>query len=199
MSHADHATGFSHDTINRHLAQERMTPRMLWGQVEREIEVSPHGYVVFDDTVLNKNHSHSIELVRRQWRSAANLVRRQMRLTSHLRFCSSSREGTLIVDCNGPVFQGSGEHIKVIITATRIVDILIRIGVGAPFGVVEKIAIMTLASSIQIQGERPLFPVVKEGMGEFIPVVEIAHQVDGISPDGAWNGEVDAHFVWVGR
>lgn len=64
---ADHRTGFSHDVINRYLAREKMTPKLLWEHVNGEIVLSEKGYVVFDDTVLDKNHSRQIELVRRQW------------------------------------------------------------------------------------------------------------------------------------
>ena len=71
---AEHAQGFSHDTINRHLAQEKMTPRRLWNQVQGEIKLSPNGYIVFDDTVLDKNHAWCIELVRRQWSGNAKQV-----------------------------------------------------------------------------------------------------------------------------
>ena len=71
---ADHAQGFSHDTINRYLAQEKMTPRRLWDQVKGEIKLSPNGYIVFDDTVVDKNHSRHIALVRRQWSGNAKRV-----------------------------------------------------------------------------------------------------------------------------
>ena len=71
---AEHAQGFSHDTINRHLAQGKMTPRRLWDQVQGEIKLSPNGYIVFDDTVLDKNQAWCIELVRRQWSGNAKRV-----------------------------------------------------------------------------------------------------------------------------
>ena len=44
-----------------------MTPRLLWANVEDEIIYSANGYIVFDDTIVDKNYSHCIELVRRQW------------------------------------------------------------------------------------------------------------------------------------
>jgi hypothetical protein len=64
---ADHGEEFSHDAINRHLRGDRVTPRALWDAVAADVIVTPHGYVLFDDTVLDKNASHKIELVRRQW------------------------------------------------------------------------------------------------------------------------------------
>jgi hypothetical protein len=64
---ADHHQGFSHDLINQYLRQEKMTPRLLWDNIQAEIIYSPNGYVLFDDTIVDKNSSHYIELVRRQW------------------------------------------------------------------------------------------------------------------------------------
>lgn len=71
---ADHSPGFSHDSVNRYLKREKMTPRLLWEHVQEELIVSSDGYVVFDDTVLDKNHSRSMELVRRQWSGNAKQV-----------------------------------------------------------------------------------------------------------------------------
>ena len=65
--YADHQPGFSHDLINRQLSQDKMTPRLLWDNVRTEVVMSSNGFVLFDDTVLDKNYSHQIELVRRQW------------------------------------------------------------------------------------------------------------------------------------
>jgi hypothetical protein len=71
---ADHHQGFSHDLINHSLGQEKMTPRLLWDNVQGEIIDSPNGYVLFDDTIVDKNYSHRIELVRRQWSGNAKQV-----------------------------------------------------------------------------------------------------------------------------
>ena len=71
---ADHSQGFSHDRIKRYLEREKMTPRLLWEHVKEEVELSEEGYVVFDDTVLDHNHSRLIELVRRQWSGNAKQV-----------------------------------------------------------------------------------------------------------------------------
>lgn len=63
----EHSDKFSHDSINRLLKTEKVTPRMIWEQAQTQVVASPDGFVVFDDTVLNKKHSFKIELVRRQW------------------------------------------------------------------------------------------------------------------------------------
>lgn len=64
---ADHCEQFSHDAINRFLRGEKLTPRLVWENVAAQVVLTPTGYLVFDDTVLDKNYSHAIELVRRQW------------------------------------------------------------------------------------------------------------------------------------
>lgn len=71
---ADHSDQFSHDAINRYLDQERLTPRLVWDNVESQVIQTPDGYIVFDDTVLDKNHSFAIELVRRQYSGNAKQV-----------------------------------------------------------------------------------------------------------------------------
>lgn len=64
---ADHLQQFSHDTINRYLSGEKLTPRLLWDNVKSSIQAEAAGYLIFDDTVLDKRFSQTIELVRRQY------------------------------------------------------------------------------------------------------------------------------------
>lgn len=71
---ADHSQGFSHDMINRYLRQDKMTPRLLWDNVKDDLVPSANGFIVFDDTVLDKNYADGIELVRRQWSGNAKTV-----------------------------------------------------------------------------------------------------------------------------
>ena len=71
---ADHCEQFSHDAINRYLRGERITPRLVWENVAGQVVATPQGYVVFDDTVLDKHASFAIELVRRQYRGNAKAV-----------------------------------------------------------------------------------------------------------------------------
>lgn len=51
-----------------------MTSALIWEHVEGDITPSTHGCIVFDDSVLDKNHSHSIEMVRRQYSGNAHVV-----------------------------------------------------------------------------------------------------------------------------
>ncbi|MEP0914962.1 hypothetical protein NDI45_29125 [Leptolyngbya sp. GB1-A1] len=63
---AEHLQQFSHDTINRYLSGEKLTPRLLWENVKALLAPDAGGYLIFDDTVLDKRFGQSIELVRRQ-------------------------------------------------------------------------------------------------------------------------------------
>ncbi|MGH2414475.1 MAG: IS701 family transposase [Microcystaceae cyanobacterium] len=64
---ADHTKDMSHDRINRLLRRENVKPSELWRSVQPELIPSERGYVIFDDTVLDKRFSSKIEAVRRQW------------------------------------------------------------------------------------------------------------------------------------
>jgi len=73
-NYADHSEKFSHDMVNRYLAEEVIRPRLVWENVQAQVEPSPYGFLVFDDTVLDKNYSHKIELVRKQYSGNAHGV-----------------------------------------------------------------------------------------------------------------------------
>lgn len=51
---ADHSEKFSHDAINRYLRGERITPRLVWDNIEGQVIRTSKGYIVFDDTVLER-------------------------------------------------------------------------------------------------------------------------------------------------
>ena len=72
-NYADHTQEeMSHDAINRYLRSEKLTPRLVWENVRAQIVPSIHGYVVFDDTVLDKNFSHKIAMVQRHYSGNAH-------------------------------------------------------------------------------------------------------------------------------
>lgn len=64
---AEHLESWSHDTINRYLKGEKLTPRLLFEQLEPMIEQDSEAYLIFDDTVLDKSFGPKIEVVRKQW------------------------------------------------------------------------------------------------------------------------------------
>jgi len=71
---AEHSSKFSHDKINGFLRGEKITPRLIWENVESQLITSKSAYLIFDDTVLDKNFSFKIELVRRQYSGNAKKV-----------------------------------------------------------------------------------------------------------------------------
>lgn len=52
---ADHLEPVSHDRVNRYLRQEKLTPRLLWDNVKHLLLENENAYVIFDDTVLDKD------------------------------------------------------------------------------------------------------------------------------------------------
>jgi hypothetical protein len=64
---AEHLKSFSHDTINRYLKGETLTPRLLFEQVQPLLEPDPKARLIFDDTVLDKSFGPKIEVARKQW------------------------------------------------------------------------------------------------------------------------------------
>ena len=81
---AEHLQQFSHDAINRYLSGEKLTPRLLWEKVKPLICADTAGYLIFDDTVLDKRFSESIDLVRRQYSGNEHRVIRGIGLISCL-------------------------------------------------------------------------------------------------------------------
>ena len=71
---ADQLEGLTHDNVRYFLKTSHFTPRQLWQQVRPQVVLSARGYVLFDDTVLDKHHSRRIALVRRQYSGNAHGV-----------------------------------------------------------------------------------------------------------------------------
>ncbi len=79
---ADHIDNFSHDTINRYLRDQKITPSLLWDNVKHQLQVHKHAYLIFDDTVLDKRYAKKIELTRRQYSGNEHRVLRGIGLVS---------------------------------------------------------------------------------------------------------------------
>ena len=69
---ADRVNGLSHDAVNRFLCNEKLTARMIWEHVQGDIIPSDNGCLVFDDSILDKGHSHCIEMVKLQYSGNAH-------------------------------------------------------------------------------------------------------------------------------
>jgi hypothetical protein len=73
-NYAEHTEKFSHDMANRYLAGDEIRPRLAWENVREQVVLSQYGFIVFDDTVIDKDYSRQIELVRRQYSGNAHGV-----------------------------------------------------------------------------------------------------------------------------
>ena len=54
------------------MSREQLRPRLTWENVQAQVVQTPKGYIVFDDTVVDKNFSYEIEVVRRQYSGNAH-------------------------------------------------------------------------------------------------------------------------------
>ena len=59
-------TDMAHDSISRWLSSSDFTPSELWNQT-KELVDRKTGYLVIDDTLLDKRYSHDIELAKKQY------------------------------------------------------------------------------------------------------------------------------------
>ena len=68
------SSGFSHDQVTRFLKHSKLSPRIIRDKALSEIPLTPHGFVLFDDTVIDKDFSFEIEMVRSQYSGNAHDV-----------------------------------------------------------------------------------------------------------------------------
>ncbi|MDE0555047.1 MAG: transposase, partial [Candidatus Poribacteria bacterium] len=71
---AAHSETFSHDQINRYLAKDRLKPRCIWEEVKADVVQMPDGYIIFDDTTIEKKHAAQIALAKHQYSGNARKV-----------------------------------------------------------------------------------------------------------------------------
>jgi hypothetical protein len=88
---ADHLKRCSHDTINLFLKSEKITSRMLWEQVKLVIQTDKGGYLLFDDTVIDKRFAPKIELTRRQYSGNEKLTGNSRDWSSYLHLYQSKK------------------------------------------------------------------------------------------------------------
>jgi hypothetical protein len=71
---ADHLDGLDHNSVYRYLKHEKLTLRLIWEKAKQTLVQSPDGYLIFDDTVVDKSYSFEIEGARRQYSGNAHGV-----------------------------------------------------------------------------------------------------------------------------
>ena len=92
---------------------------MVWEKVEGQIEPSEKGYVIFDDTVLDKNHSRQIEPARRQWSGNAKRVIRGIGVVNCL-YVNPETDRSWVIDYRVYDPEGDGktkiDHLREMLT-----------------------------------------------------------------------------------
>lgn len=66
-NYGNHNEKHSHDALNRWMKRHKACSNHVWEHVKGDIEYCDTGFLVFDDTVLDKSYSRNIELARRQY------------------------------------------------------------------------------------------------------------------------------------
>jgi putative transposase len=59
-------TALSHDAVSRWLATHKLTPKMVWQRSQTMVQKET-GYLIFDDTILDKPYAREIPLVKTQY------------------------------------------------------------------------------------------------------------------------------------
>lgn len=63
----------AHDSVSRWLSNTQFTPSDLWSEVKRLVDVKT-GYLIGDDTVLDKKHSRCNELAKKQYSGSVHEI-----------------------------------------------------------------------------------------------------------------------------
>lgn len=66
-NYAEHIDQFSHDMANQYLAEDEVRPRTIWENIKAQVIQTSYGFILFDDTVIDKSFSREMELVRSQY------------------------------------------------------------------------------------------------------------------------------------
>lgn len=69
---SDHKEKLDENSVYRFLKKHRFTPAMVWEKAKTVIKTDEGGYILFDDTVLNKNFSFKIDGMRSQYSGNAH-------------------------------------------------------------------------------------------------------------------------------
>ena len=91
---AQYKEDISHDSYNRYLANEKLSPRILWEHVESQISTSKNGFIIYDDTVLDKSYANAIDLARYQYSGNSKEVIKWYRC-SECNLCQSGYRAVL--------------------------------------------------------------------------------------------------------
>ena len=107
--------------VKLYLERNRLTASNVWSQVKADIIESDDGYLVFDDTVLDKSHSRRIESVRWQYSGNAHKVIRGIGLVNCI-YVNPETKQFWVIDFRifDPEKDGKGkvDHVAEMLTNT---------------------------------------------------------------------------------
>ena len=107
--------------VKLYLERNRLTASNVWSQVKADIIESDDGYLVFDDTVLDKSHSRRIESVRWQFSGNAHKVIRGIGLVNCI-YVNPETKQFWVIDFRifDPEKDGKGkvDHVAEMLTNT---------------------------------------------------------------------------------
>ncbi len=128
---AEHLAGLTHDNVQYFLKTRHFTARQLWQQRQGELVASARGYVLFDDTVLDKSPSRKIELVRRQYSGNAHGLIKGIGLVNCV-YVNPETEQFWLIDYRlfTPEADGKSkhDHVRDMLTQLRVRQVPYRTG-----------------------------------------------------------------------
>ena len=73
----------AHDSVSRWLSDEKLTPQMLWEQSQHLVEQA-RGYLIIDDTVLDKQYARNMALTKKQYSGKHHKVVQGIDIVNHV-------------------------------------------------------------------------------------------------------------------
>ena len=70
----EHFEGLDENSIYRFLKGNKLTPSIVWEKAKQSVILSKNGYILFDDTVIDKDFSFEMEGVRKQYSGNAHKI-----------------------------------------------------------------------------------------------------------------------------
>lgn len=121
-NYAEHVEHISHDMVNKYLRDEKLTPHLIWKHSEPHIIKDEEAYIVFDDSIIDKNHSRKIESVRWQYSGNAHGIIRGIGLVNCI-YINPKTEQFWVIDYRifDPERDGKSkmDHVKDMLNSIR--------------------------------------------------------------------------------
>lgn len=112
---AKHVKDLTHDTINRYMSKEKITPANVWEIAKTDILYSKNGKLIFDDFVETKEYSSKIQIVRKQYSGCVGRVVKGIGVVTCIYYNPEIRKSWVVdfrifdPDCDG---KTKIDHVK---------------------------------------------------------------------------------------